>query len=288
MQWLWFCDWSCLRKVIETVLPQHSLIERTIELCRSDERFVAVMQAGSFTEGEGDRWSDVDFWLCVDDEALPDLDRHGWVTQVAPLLACFQNEFGTEVAIFEGLVRGEFHFAPASEMAEVRTWPFRDERLNVEAMVALDRTGELREHLSAVAEMPSERLSAPRLQSIQDRFLNWFLFGINVLLRGDLARSLDILSHVQRHLLWLARSSEGKVERHYFTPAKRAADDLTPASFHRYVKTVARLDEGDLRRAYREAWSWYEELAEELSNRFRTDPRPALIEALRQRVAELD
>jgi hypothetical protein len=177
------------------MLCQQALIDKTIELCHSDSRFVAVMQAGSFTEGEGDRWSDIDFWLCVDDQALARLDRRAWISQIAPLLACFQNEFGTDVPIFEGLTRGEFHFAPASQMAEVRTWPFR---------------------------------------------------------------------------------------------AKCAAEDLTRATFRRYVGTSARLDEGDLRRAYREAWGWYVELAEELSNRFQTDRRGLLIDAIRRRVEELE
>jgi lincosamide nucleotidyltransferase len=269
------------------VLPQQRLIRRVIELSHADERLVAVLHCGSFVEGEGDEWSDIDFWLCVEDAALGDFDSREWISRVAPLLTCLRNEFGTDVAIFAGLIRGEFHFEAASRMAEVRSWPVREETLDVDAMVVLDRTGELRDHLSAMADTPNERLAAARVQELQDRFLNWFVFGVNVLLRGDDARALDILSHVDRHLLWLARSRAGKVGRHYLTPSKLAAQDLSAAHYRRYVACTAALDAIDLRRAYREAWAWFRELARETCPELGTEVPGPLQGELEVRVAEL-
>lgn len=268
-------------------LPQHSMIRKVEELCRADPSIRAALQYGSFTQGEGDAWSDIEFWLFVDDLALAGLDGRVWVARVAPVLLFVQNEFGAGVAIFENLVRGEFHFAAASSLPQIREWPLSEERPDIDAMIVLDRGGELREHLTAMLAAPSSRLTTARLQSLQDRFLNWFLFGLNLLARGEAARALDVLSSVQRHLLWLARIAEGSAERHFLTPSRRAESDLEPASYGRYAETSARLEAADLARAYRAAWRWYGELAGSLADEFGTTPRKLLMQRLGERVANV-
>src|SRR5215212_4548308 len=87
------------------MLPQEVMIEKTRELCYKDERLVAALMYGSFALGEGDRFSDIEFYLFFEDEATEGLEEQAWVAQIAPLALYYVNEFGNGSAIFENLVR---------------------------------------------------------------------------------------------------------------------------------------------------------------------------------------
>jgi predicted nucleotidyltransferase len=45
------------------MLQQEAMIERTRRICREDERLAAAMMYGSFAQGEGDGFSDIEFIL---------------------------------------------------------------------------------------------------------------------------------------------------------------------------------------------------------------------------------
>jgi lincosamide nucleotidyltransferase len=77
---------------------------------------------GSFALGQGDRLSDIEFYLFFEDEALGTLKEEGRVSQIAPRDLYYVNEFGNGTAIFENLIRGEFHFEAASNVRLVDTW----------------------------------------------------------------------------------------------------------------------------------------------------------------------
>lgn len=55
-------------------LPQRRLIEAVRRRCREDSRVLAALLFGSFSRGEGDRHSDVDFYVFVDDAELESFD----------------------------------------------------------------------------------------------------------------------------------------------------------------------------------------------------------------------
>jgi lincosamide nucleotidyltransferase B/F len=83
-----------------------------------------LLRAGHSQKGEGDAYSDIEFWLFFDDEKLNDVDQEQWIKDVAPIYWFVSNEHGTRVAFFKDhLIRGEFHFAPASVMDDVQNWP---------------------------------------------------------------------------------------------------------------------------------------------------------------------
>jgi len=104
------------------MLPQEVMIERVRELCDQDECVVSALMYGSFALGEGDRFSDIEFYLFFDDGASEGLQEEAWVGQIAPLALYYVNEFGNSTAIFENLVRGEFHFEAASNVGLVDAW----------------------------------------------------------------------------------------------------------------------------------------------------------------------
>ena len=240
-------------------LPQGAMIERVRQLCQHDERLVAAMMYGSFARAEGDAFSDIEFVLFFADDELERIDQRGWVAQIAPVELYFVNEFGNGTAIFDNLVRGEFHFDRASDMHKVAGWRDTDSFPTLESTLILDRTGELTRHLRALVGPPPDRTSPDQIRSVCDGFINWTLFGTNVLARGEVARALHILGYVQRNLLWLIRLSEGETD-HWPTPSKGLEGDITASSYARYARCTADLDEDAIRGAYATAWSWGEEL----------------------------
>lgn len=176
------------------MLVQESMIEKARRACEQDERVVAAVMYGSFALGEGDAFSDIEFVLFFRDDALPDLDQRAWVAQIAPVELYFADDFGHYTAIFDNLIRGEFHFEPASAMDQVDSWLGSVFFLSLTSSLILDRTGELTQRLEPLLVPPGDRGAHRRARALQMNFTNLMLFGSNVLARSEVARSLEILS----------------------------------------------------------------------------------------------
>ena len=106
------------------MLEQEISIAKVRELAVEDERLVAVLMYGSFALSEGDRLSDIEFYLYFG-APLDRIDRRRWLEGIAPLEMHYVNEFGTDTAIFANAIRGEFHFEPASSIPSVARWDKR-------------------------------------------------------------------------------------------------------------------------------------------------------------------
>jgi predicted nucleotidyltransferase len=52
--------------VVEGTLLQEQMIARVRQLCQEDERIVGAFMYGSFTKGEGDAFSDIEFYVYYD------------------------------------------------------------------------------------------------------------------------------------------------------------------------------------------------------------------------------
>ncbi|GAA3349060.1 hypothetical protein GCM10020358_69830 [Amorphoplanes nipponensis] len=194
------------------MLEQVRLIERVRGACRADHRLEAALMYGSFADGSADEHSDIEFWLFF---ATAPPDPRTWIEQVGPVTHLVHNEFGAHVAFFAGLIRGEFHFAGAADIASVRQWPAGD------VVIVADRHGELaRARPQGVID---------RTADVCGRFANWLLLAHHVGLRGERLRQRDALAHAQRHLLWMARLAEGRTE-HWLTPSRRAEAELGAAT----------------------------------------------------------
>ncbi|GHF55297.1 lincosamide nucleotidyltransferase [Deinococcus metalli] len=242
-------------------LVQHVWIERVRLLARADERVVAALTYGSFTKGEGDEFSDIEFWLFVRDDALAQVDRVRWVEAVAaPLAVLTDLPNHLTVAIFEGYRRGEFHFAPASELNTVRSWAPNGPFPPPESMLLVDRTGELRRHLQYLHGHPPRHGGPPEMLEVIGGFINWSVQGAHVLRRGEDARALNTLGILHVHLLQLARLVEGTT-LHWPTPSKGAETDLSDEAYARLRACTAALDPHALERAYAHTWAWGQELA---------------------------
>ncbi len=137
------------------MLQQEVMIEKVRALYEQDERMVAALVYGSFALGQGDRFSDIEFYLFFADETPVDLNEETWVSQIAPLEHYYVNEFGNGTAIFEHLVRGEVHFKPYSKVdlvdsRETAWFP------SLESAVLVDKSGELSRRMSRLVRRPPD------------------------------------------------------------------------------------------------------------------------------------
>jgi lincosamide nucleotidyltransferase len=253
-------------------LPQQRLLARVTELCRADGRLDAALTYGSFPQGRGDAHSDIEFWLF----AREPVDPGAWIASVAPPLGVLRNEFGAHVAVFEGLLRGEFHFSTAERILEIAEWPARG--AEVDAMVLLDRRGALRAALTALpldAPLPS-----PEEQlAMAERFANWLLLAQHTAARGELLRAADALGHAQLYLTWLVRFAENRTQ-HWLTPSRRAEHDLPPAVVDGLTAATAPAESAALRRALAAAWRLARPAWRTLAGRYEAPVPEALFAAL--------
>ena len=260
-------------------LRQEELIETVRSHCDRDARIQAALMYGSFPKGEGDEYSDVEFYLYFADAQLVSVDRAGWVAELAPTLAFFVNEFGTNVAFFEDLVRGEFHFEAHSSVQHVAKWEPIERPGAPEQMILLDRVGELTKTLAALRRRP---LTGAAAQQTYDCFLNWWLLGLTVLKRGERARAAAALASAQSFLLQLARAREQKLA-HWLTPSRNLEHEISPDAQERYAQCHADLAPGALESAYRRALHWGCALGEALAG---VDARTELGTKLAARLAD--
>jgi lincosamide nucleotidyltransferase len=239
------------------------MIERVRALCRDDSRVDAAMMYGSFTSGEGDEYSDIEFLLFFEDAVFPALDRRAWLEQVAPVELLFVNEFGVTTAIFANLVRGEFHFHSVSEMTVAQARPGVVSFPSLASTLIVNKSGRLTPYLQPLIGPPPPQAAPEKLQFVANCFVNWWLFGFMVLRRGECARALEILGAVQRNLLWMARAVQGRTD-HWHIPSRLLEQDLSPDAYTRFKACTASLDAPALWSAYRAAWAWGRELIEAL------------------------
>jgi lincosamide nucleotidyltransferase len=227
---------------------QERLVARVRDLCRRDPRVDAALMYGSLAQGEGDAHSDIEFWLFLATDAVP-IEPWTWCRQIAPTTHLVRNEFGAHVAFFEGLVRGEFHFATVDDIAVVGTWPARG--APVDHMIVTDRHDRLRPVLERLPLRAVPPGSWDDIDRLCGRFANWLVLAHHVAARGERLRALDALSHVQRHLLWMARLDESRTE-HWLTPSRRAEAELAAPT----IEALRRAATGGEEAAIRAAWSY--------------------------------
>jgi lincosamide nucleotidyltransferase B/F len=263
------------------MLQQQSMIERTRRVCREDGRLVAAMMYGSFAQNEGDEYSDIEFILFFEDDELATLDQEEWVSRISPVGLYFVNEYGNGTAIFENLVRGEFHFDGASDIEMVVGESMKDTDWlpSLEDTLILDRTGELTPRLRRIVGPPPERDTPEQIRFVCNCFVNWFVFGSNLLARGEFARSLALLGIVRDRLLQMVRVLEHST-LHWFNASKFLEREISDPSYARFVACTARLDDDEIRSAYLATWEWGRELMSAIADRYDAAPPEAFLERL--------
>lgn len=128
---------------------QREMITRFREVCRGDARVSGALMFGSFTTGEGDAFSDVEFALFIRGDAFEGFGHRAWRDAVSSVAAYFPHDFGHHTALFENGVRGESRFMRARDVSVVPSWRGSGRFPSPDAAVLVDRTGELSRHAAA-------------------------------------------------------------------------------------------------------------------------------------------
>jgi lincosamide nucleotidyltransferase len=232
--------------------------------------------------GEGDRFSDIEFYLFFEDEAYEGLQEEAWVARIRPLYLYYVNEFGNGTAIFENLVRGEFHFEATSYVGLVDAWESAWFP-SLESAVLVDKSGELSRRVSRLVRHPPEMDTPERALFLCRSLMNWTLMGANLLKRGEYARAEAFLTLVHGHLLRAMRLVEGN-SANWLSPTRRLEEDASATSYERYKACTAALEAEQLARAYASTWEWGRELMGELAARHALTLPEALLDNLDRRL----
>ncbi|NLU65889.1 nucleotidyltransferase domain-containing protein [Streptomyces sp. HNM0574] len=245
-------------------------VERLRDIARAEPRLEGVLLYGSWTLGEADAYSDIEAYVFVRDEAADGFDGRAFLAQLAPLELAYTNMFGILAVVFDDLMRGEFHFEPASEgIPRMDSWQGMVHLPEPEAAVLLDRDGRLTEAASRLARplAPEPRATAQRLA---DELANWTLMLAHVLGRGETARAHALLQTMvapqQLQLCRLLRSST----EHWLTPSRALEADLPERDRRRHAATTGPAEPRAVRTAAVRSWEWSRELIAEAAGRWGT------------------
>ena len=234
----------------EEMLKQKELIANVKNLTESDERIKACMMYGSFTKGEGDQYSDIEFYIFLKDSITSNFDSSNWLFDVAPYLMLYKNEYGTEVVIFDNLIRGEFHFLSEKDMNIIPSFKDSGYIPDMKDMLIYDETGQLENYLLEISGARPNRLTEENANFLLCDFSNLWLMGINVLKRGEYARSLELLSQLQKNILQLIRMVEKNADN-WLNMSKNLEKEISLENYKKFAKTTARLDKVELFEAYK-------------------------------------
>lgn len=215
-----------------------------------DDRIDSMLMYGSFTQNAGDEFSDIEFYLFVEDKEYPQLKTKEWLASVYPIYTHFFNEYGTEVVIFKNLIRGEFHFLPCSRMDVVDSFATVGYFPNVDQMCLVDKKGHLSKALQVLEETVVERETPETVTFVVNNFINAWLFGVNVWKRGEFARSLECLSFCQKYHLQLIRLLEHTTD-HWVNPFKNVEQEISTSAYRNYQQMTSALEPTAILAAYK-------------------------------------
>lgn len=261
------------------MLIQNKIIQSVKDKCIKDELVSACMMYGSFTKGEGDQYSDVEFYIFIQDDKIENFSSRHWVSEIYPVDLIFYNEYGTEVVIFSNMIRGEFHFLPVSKMEIIKSFKPTGVFPDPESMYIYDSTEQLKPLLDEFGGAGPNRMTDENVNFAFNNFVNAWLMGVNVMRRGELARSLETLSHVQKYILQLIRVKEQSVER-WLNSTKNLEGDISAESYKDYASLTSKLNENELITAYKNALSIVKVLNETLCTLYAVDIGEDLISKL--------
>ena len=188
--------------------------------------------------------------------------------------ALFYPEFGTQVAVFDNLIRGEFHFLPASQVNTVEGFVAAGYFPDVDSMLLYDGDGKLTEAAACLRGV-QPAFGKAEAEEIVNNLLNYLLYGSNVLLRGEYARSLEVLFFAQRLYLQGIRLLENAAE-HFINPNKNLEGEISEEAYRAYAGCTCGLDPAAISVAYANMLGEGKTLAAKLAERYGFDGHEAL------------
>ena len=161
----------------------------------------------------------------------------------------FTNEFGIEVAVFDNLIRGEFHFLPVEQIGVIRTWEGLTSFRYYQKMMLMDKEGLLAEQLAPIRKETPPFGAPEAVRWMAESAVNHLLMVRGLIARGEWVHAQQNFQYIQKHLLWLIRVTVGAFD-HWEGPSKKAEEDLPRIWYDRYVACVPSARAESLRSCY--------------------------------------
>jgi len=229
------------------MIQQLQMIEKLKNIALNDDAISAVLMYGSFIKGEGDKYSDIEFYIFLRNDNR--IDKLEWISRIHPVDLFFQNEFGTDVAIFSNLIRGEFHFSEEKDIPVIHTWKGFISFEHADKMNLVDKDGILTETLNSITPPLIPIRNTPQnIEWLALSLVNNILFARNILHRKEFAHTHQLFSFIQRYILWLIRVATSS-ENHWESPTKKLEADIPDEWYERYKTCIPGLDEISLHKS---------------------------------------
>lgn len=220
---------------------QLQMIDRVKSIALDDKLIASVLMYGSFIKDEGDKYSDIEFYIFFTE----DFDHQKWVHRISKTILYFTNEHGTEVAIFDNLIRGEFHFHHVDERKMIQTWEGLTSFEYHQNMILVDKDCVLAKLIEPISKERPQHSSQESIDWISMSLVNQLLMTQGLLKRGELAHAQMSFQTIQKYLLWLIRTEVGD-ERHWESPTKRAELEIPKNWYNEYAKCTPSLNQKSL------------------------------------------
>ena len=242
-------------------MTQLQMIDKTKSIAKNDKNISAVFMYGSFTKNEGDKYSDIEFYIFLKDKE--NFSAENWVRQIHPLALYFTNEYGNEVAIFENMIRGEFHFLTNDQMEVIKSWDSLVEFSDFDKMILVDKEDLLTNTLKEIKTKIPDRTTSENTLWLSQSLLNVLLTTSNLIKRQEFAHAYQSLSNTQKYLLWLIRIETSQT-KHWESPTKSLEKDIAPEWYSLFQQTTSRLDPTDIKTAFKKSLILTEKLFDNL------------------------
>lgn len=240
---------------------QLQMIDKTKSIAQNDKNISAVFMYGSFTKNEGDKYSDIEFYIFLKDKE--NFSAENWVRQIHPLALYFTNEYGSEVVIFENMIRGEFHFLTNDQMEVIKSWDGLVEFSDFDKMILVDKEDLLTNTLKEIKTKIPDRTTSENTLWLSQSLLNVLLTTSNLIKRQEFGHAYQSLSNTQKYLLWLIRIETSQT-KHWESPTKCLEKDIAPEWYSLFQQTTSRLDPTDIKTAFKKSLILTEKLFDNL------------------------
>lgn len=243
-------------------MTQLQMIHQTKLIAQQDENVSVLFMYGSFTKNEGDKYSDIEFYVFL--KSIDGFSGVDWVNQIHPVVLYFTNEYGSEVAIFENMIRGEFHFLSTDEIGIIKSWEGIVSFSDFDQMNLLDKEGLLTKTLDQIRIKSPDRITDKNVSWLSHSLLNVLLTTNNLIKRGEFAHAHQSLSNVHKYLLWLMRVANHQTQ-HWESPTKNLENDIDKTWYSEYKITTSDLNPENLKMAFQNALKLSHKLFDKLN-----------------------
>lgn len=198
-------------------MNNRDLLNRIVDTAKKNESIQGLVCYGSYTRDDFDKYSDIEFYLFIEDGAFQGFDFNNWLSDIEKPVSIFVNGSGVTDVLFSDWLRGEFHIRPYSKHKELEGWIGVIDIGEIERTVLVDKKGEIKPIIEKVIELPIKFDFNSYLDGLVRAFADGIIFEWNVLMRRDLFRAYTLHFESTMRLARLLYMLKGET-KHIYSP----------------------------------------------------------------------